>query len=139
MGKAKLPALLAAVLALTPCCLTRGSAAEAISPSGTWLVGDRFALDVAECNYLYCGRIVWLRPGEPGTCGQTIVWGLTEAGPGRWNDGWFFDPDTGQTDNLSMSLRPDGSLSAKIVNLVQLAGKIEKLTPIDPKSLKGAC
>ena len=77
--------------------------------------------------------------GAAGTCGQTIIQGLTEAGPGRWNDGWFFDPDTGQADTLSMSLRPDGSISARIVNLVQLSGKIEKLTPIGPRSLNGWC
>ena len=139
MGKARLAALLAAVLAWTPYGPARATAAEPGAPSGTWLVADRLALEVAECNYLYCGRIVWVRPGTPGTCGQTIVWGLTEAGPGRWNDGWFFDPDTGQTYDLSMSLRPDGSLSARLVNLVQLAGKLEKLTPIDPKTLKGGC
>jgi uncharacterized protein (DUF2147 family) len=139
MGKARLAALLAAALAWAPYGLARGTAAEADAPSGTWLVGDRFALDVAECNYLYCGRIVWLRPGEPASCGQTIIWGLTPAGPGRWNDGWFFDPDTGQSYDLSMSLRPDGSMSARIVNLVQLAGKIEKLTPVSRQSLKGWC
>jgi uncharacterized protein (DUF2147 family) len=139
MGKARLAAVLAAVLAWTPCCLTRGIAAGAAAPSGTWLLGNRLALDVAECNYLYCGRIVWIRPGTPGTCGETIIRGLTPAGPGRWNDGWFFDPATGQADNLSISLRPDGSMSATIVNLVQLAGRIEKLTPIGRESLTGGC
>ena len=140
MGKAKLAALLSAVLAWAPGCLAdQAPTAAPGAPSGTWLVGDRFAVDLGACNYLSCGRIVWVRPGASGTCGQSIIWGLTEAGPGRWNDGWFFDPDTGVSNNLSMSLRPDGSISARIVNLVQLAGKIEKLTPIDPQSLKGRC
>ena len=65
MGKARLAALLSAVLAWAPAFL-QGVAAEAGAPSGTWLVGGRLAPEIAECNYLYCGRIVWVRQGAPG-------------------------------------------------------------------------
>nr|WP_294529546.1 DUF2147 domain-containing protein [uncultured Rhodopila sp.] len=126
-----------AILAWAPCSLAGAAAAE--PPVGTWLLADRLAIDVSECNYLYCGRIVWVRPGTPGSCGETIVWGLTPDRPGRWNDGWFFDPETGQTFTLSASLQPDGSMSARLLNLVQLYGKVEPLKRIEPRSLSGWC
>jgi uncharacterized protein (DUF2147 family) len=129
--------MLIAGLAWTCCCLP--SRAATGSPDGTWLIGDRMAIEIAECNYLYCGRVVWQRQPEPGMCGKTIVRGLTPAGAGRWNDGWFYDADSGQTFNFSASLRPDGTLSGRLLNLVQLYGRVETQQPIAAGSRSGWC
>ena len=136
MRYGRLLALLGVGLAWT--CGSLPGRAATNSPEGTWLIGDRMAIEIAECNYLYCGRVVWLRQPDPAMCGKRIVWGLT-PGAGRWNDGWFYDADSGQTFDFSLSLRPDGTMSGRLLNLVQLYGRVETLTPIATGSRSGWC
>ena len=33
-------------------------------------------------------------------CGLTIFWALRPAGPDRWTDGGFYNPDDGQTYSI---------------------------------------
>jgi len=47
-------------------------------------------------------------------CGLTIFWGLRSSGPGRWPDGWFYNPDDGDTYNISAELRSADTIDARI-------------------------
>ena len=47
-------------------------------------------------------------------CGRMIVWDLTAAGPEQWNDGWFFDPENGETYNVSARVESNDRISARI-------------------------
>jgi hypothetical protein len=44
----------------------------------------------------------------------TIFWGLRSSGPGRWPDGWFYNPDDGDTYNISAELRSADTIDARI-------------------------
>ena len=91
-------------------------------PDGTWLFANRVAVQVFECSGLVCGRIVWLlRPrapdGQPDIdrlnpdpnlrqrplCGLTIIWGLHPDGAGHWSNGWLYDPQDGNTYDVTRS------------------------------------
>ena len=116
--------------------------AAAKTPDGTWLVSDRVAIEVFDCAGLLCGRIVWLRQPVlriPAMCGRTIVWGLRQTSPDQWDDGAFFDPENGSTYNLTAELRPDGTISARIYEGIQMFGRTEILRRIAPRSLQGWC
>ncbi len=139
MGKRSLAILLAALFVTFPAAYGRADVQPAV---GTWLISDRLAIQVFDCQRLLCGRIVWLRQPTlrtPKLCGRTIVWGLTPTGPAHWNNGTFFDPEDGETYNLTATLQPDGSMSARIYEGIALFGKTELLRRISPRSLTGWC
>jgi uncharacterized protein (DUF2147 family) len=92
------------------------TAASAGIPEGVWLIDNKVAVQIFDCSNLLCGRILWLSiPRDPQSrldrdkknpqpalrqrplCGLTILWGLRPAGPDRWTDGWFYNPDDGDT------------------------------------------
>jgi hypothetical protein len=54
-----------------------GRIACASPVDAAWLVTDRTAIDMSDCEGAVCGRIVWLRNPDlrtPEMCGRTIVW-----------------------------------------------------------------
>lgn len=133
-----------AILLLAVLASMQGSAARAQTavPDGTWLVSQRIAFDIFPCKDGLCGRIVWLRNPALRTtemCGRTIVWGLTPAGPTRWTNGWFFDPEDRKTYNLSAQLQSVDTMAARIYKGVSLFGRTEILNRIPPRSLGGWC
>jgi uncharacterized protein (DUF2147 family) len=116
--------------------------AELPQPDGTWLVSQRVAFDIFPCKDALCGKISWLRDPalRTGTmCGRTIVWGLTSDGPSRWNDGWFFDPENGETYRVSARVETIDRISARIYRGIPLFGRTEILTRISARSLPGWC
>jgi uncharacterized protein (DUF2147 family) len=116
--------------------------AELPAPDGTWLVSQRVAFDIFPCKDALCGRIAWLRNPALRTntmCGRTIVWGLTSAGASQWNDGWFLDPENGETYQLSAQVESIDRISARIYRGVPLFGRTEILTRISARSLPGWC
>jgi uncharacterized protein (DUF2147 family) len=116
--------------------------AEAANPDGTWLVNQRVAFDVFQCRDALCGRIVWLRNPALRTaemCGRTIVWGLTSDGPEQWGNGWFFDPEDGNTYNISAQIETNDRISARIYKGISLFGRTEIMTRIAARSLPGWC
>lgn len=111
-------------------------------PEGSWIVSDRLAIQVFECNAMLCGRIVWLRNPAlrtPAMCGRTIVWNLRSTGPATWDDGRFFDPENGATYDLTATLDADNVISAHIYAGIALFGKTEILRRIASGSLAGWC
>ena len=122
--------------------LWSASPASAETPDGVWLISDRIAIQVFDCQGLFCGRIVWLRQPAlrtPALCGRTIVKGLTPTAPGQWSDGSFFDPENNNTYDLSAALQADGTISARIYDGIALFGRTEILRRIAPDSLQGRC
>ena len=55
-------------------------------------------------------------------CGRTIVWGLTSDGPEQWGNGWFFDPEDGNTYNISAQIETNDRISARIYKGISLFG-----------------
>lgn len=116
------------VLAVGLCCcvywVLSASHAAASSPEGIWLDHTgRGGVEIKNCGSKLCGRIVWLaRPNGPdGTpftdgnnptlakrsrpiCGLPIIGGLREAGKRVWSGGWIYDPDTGATYDVEITL-----------------------------------
>jgi uncharacterized protein (DUF2147 family) len=96
---------------------------------GTWWTkGKEARVDIANCDDAgkgICGKIVWLakpndKKGQPQTdklnpnkglrtrevVGLQLIDGWRENGPNKWK-GKIYDPDKGQTFNISISLKGD--------------------------------
>jgi uncharacterized protein (DUF2147 family) len=135
-----------------------GHPAFAEVPGGTWLFANRVAVQIFECSGLLCGRIVWLlRPasaaGQPDLdylnpdpvlrqrrlCGLTIIWGMHPNGPGRWSNGWLYDPKDGATYDVTAKLTAPNTISARVYHGVPLLGRTEILTRDPPLSFDGRC
>jgi uncharacterized protein (DUF2147 family) len=105
-----------------------------------------------------CGRIVWLQvPRNPegqldrdknnpdpalrgrDLCGLTILWGLRPSGPGRWKNGWFYNPDDGVTYRVSAQLKADDVMTARVYVLAPLFGKTKTLTRVSRGISDGWC
>ena len=116
--------------------------AEPPVPDGTWLVADRVAFDIFPCSNALCGKITWLRNPAlrtPEMCGRTIIWGLTADGASQWGGGWFFDPESRATYNVSARVDTVHRISARIYRGIPLFGHTEILTRISSHSLPGWC
>ena len=125
---------------VSSCCAS--ASAQTAVPEGTWIIGNRMAIEAFDCSGLICGRIAWLRNPALRTaemCGRTIVWGLTPSGPARWANGWLFDPENGSTYNLSAALESVDTIIARVYKGIPLFGQTEILKRIPPRSLTGWC
>jgi uncharacterized protein (DUF2147 family) len=126
-------------------CVADGSSvvrADDLRPEGTWIVGDRVALQTFDCDGLLCGRVVWLRNPTLRTaemCGRTIVWGLKPTDPMQWSGGWFFDPEDRTTYNVSAQMLGPDRISARIYSGISWFGQTEILTRIASRSRPGWC
>jgi uncharacterized protein (DUF2147 family) len=121
MTKAIVPALVGL------CCLLAGrapAAAPAWPPQGIWLTEDGDgAVEIYDCGKLLCGRIVWQdstqRPdGSPDiddhnpdpalrhrpVCGLQIISNLRRSDPTTWGDGAVYDPDSGKTYHVKLTM-----------------------------------
>jgi uncharacterized protein (DUF2147 family) len=132
--------------------------ASSEAPEGTWLLANRVAIQVFECSGLLCGKIVWLvRPrtpaGQPDVdrlnpdpalrqrplCGLTIIWGLQPDSPGHWSNGWLYDPQDGNTYDLTAELTAPDRISARVYRGVPLFGRTEILIRDPELSSDGRC
>src|SRR5258708_40132814 len=106
------------------------AAAAAPSPQGVWLTEDGDgAVEIFDCGDLLCGRIVWqqssLRPDgsadiddrnpDPAlrnrpVCGLQIIGSLRQADPATWSDGWVYDPDSGKTYHVKLTMESADTL-----------------------------
>ena len=132
--------------------------ASAGIPEGVWLIDNEVAVQIFDCRNLLCGRILWLLiPRNPQgqlvrdkknpqpalrqrpLCGLTIFWALRPAGPDRWTDGWFYNPDDGDTYNISAELRSADTIEARIYLGVPLLGKTKTLHRVPHGTSNGWC
>jgi uncharacterized protein (DUF2147 family) len=98
---------LSAYLAATPCI--------AEPPEGLWLAEDRSVMIAAGAcepgSAEFCGIIVGIEaPGlasyAKDLCNLPLLWGFTEAAPGRWEGGELLDPETGKTHPVELRITP---------------------------------
>lgn len=127
-------------------------------PVGTWLLANRVAVEVFECGGLVCGRIVWMvRPRTPDgrpdvdrlnpdpalrqrpLCGLTIIWGLQSDGPGRWSNGSLYDPQDGNTYDVTAERTAPDKISARIYRGIPVFGRTEILIRDPQLSFDGRC
>jgi uncharacterized protein (DUF2147 family) len=132
--------------------------ASAGIPEGVWLIDNEVAVQIFDCSNLLCGRILWLLiPRNPQgqlvrdkknpqpalrqrpLCGLTIFWALRPAGPDRWTDGWFYNPDDGNTYNISAELRSADTIEARIYLGLPLLGKTKTLHRVPHGTSNGWC
>jgi uncharacterized protein (DUF2147 family) len=129
-------------LAATP---SRASEAD-----GVWLVENRVAVRIFDCDSKMCGRIVWLvKPrngqgwldrdihnpdpqvrGRP-LCDLTIIWDLQQTGPGQWEDGRIYDPQTGGTYQVRAEMVSRDVIKARIYRFFAFLGKTTMLRRLD--------
>ena len=127
-------------------------------PDGTWLLANRVAIEVFDCSGLACGRIVWLlRPrtpdGQPDVdrrnpdaalrqrqlCGLTILWGLQSDGSDHWSNGSLYDPQDGNTYDVTAERTAPDRISARIYRGIPLFGRTEILIRDPQLSFVGRC
>jgi uncharacterized protein (DUF2147 family) len=141
--------------------LTSAAGAPSIAagdPRGLWLVDGKAAVEIYDCNGLFCGRIRWLQEpidaqGNPKRdkanpevaqrrrplCGLTVLSGLRAAQPGRWEDGSFYDPDSGKSYNVKTELTSSDRLVARFYKGIQILGETKTLTRISAGTSAGWC
>lgn len=134
------------------------SMAMAAPPEGVWLIDGKVAIEIFDCSGLMCGRILWLKVprnslGEldrdknnpdPALkqrrlCGLTIFGGLRSGEQDRWTGGWFYNPDDGETYNISAELGATDGLTARIYRGVPLFGETKTLLPVPHGNSEGWC
>jgi uncharacterized protein (DUF2147 family) len=132
--------------------------ASAGIPQGVWLIDNEVAVQIFDCSNLLCGRLLWLLiPRDPQgrlhhdennpkpalrerpLCGLTIFWGLRPNGPDRWTDGWFYNPDDGETYNISAELISADTIAARISLGIALFGKTKTLHWVAHGTSNGWC
>jgi uncharacterized protein (DUF2147 family) len=114
--------LLILALSATGIASTLAAADDAV---GLWRTEDgRGLIEMTPCGERLCGRLVGFtpRPGSPAVpvddnnpdparrtqplCGLMLMGGFRRTAEGAWEDGWIYDPKSGQTYHATV--RPDG-------------------------------
>jgi uncharacterized protein (DUF2147 family) len=72
-------------------------------------------------------------------CGLTILWGLHPAGPDRWEGGGFYNPDDGETYNVSAQLKSADMIIARIYSGLPLFGRTKTLVRVPHGTSDGWC
>jgi uncharacterized protein (DUF2147 family) len=97
----------------------------AATPEGVWLIDGKAAVQIFDCRGLLCGL--------------TILWGLRFAGPGRWDDGWLYNPDNGRTYRVSAQLSSDDLIVARVYLGVPFFGETKRLLRVAHGTSEGWC
>jgi uncharacterized protein (DUF2147 family) len=138
----KLLILLPALLALT------GAGGSSESPEGYWLTAKKDGIiQILRCGEAWCGKLAWFRiaPNDPNPqaldlhnpdparrdrslCGLTFMSGFKAGGPGSWEDGAIYDPESGNTYHATIKLRTDGTLDLHGYIGISLFGRSEVWT-----------
>lgn len=132
--------------------------ALAAPPEGVWLVDGKVAIEIFDCGGLKCGRILWLRDSrnslgeldrdknnpDPAMkqrrlCGLTIFGGLRLRERDRWTDGWFYNPDDGETYSISVESSAVDGLTARIYRGTPLFGETKTLLQVPHGHSDGWC
>jgi uncharacterized protein (DUF2147 family) len=146
------------LVAATMAGVTGAPMASGKGPQGVWLIEGQAAVQIDDCNGLLCGRLRWLqaphdadgklkrdkRNPDPAMrqrelCGLTLLWDLHSAGPGHWDDGQFYNPQSGKTYGMKMELTPFDALVARFYDGISLLGETKALSRILLGTSKGWC
>lgn len=123
-----------------------------------WLMDGKVAVQIFDCNGQLCGRILWLQTPrdaqgmlnrdkhnpdpalrQRGLCGLTVLWNLQSAGPNRWKDGWFYNPDDGKTYQVTAELTSNDLIAARIYVLLPILGQTRFLQRVLHDTSDGWC
>lgn len=132
--------------------------AFAAVPEGVWLIDGKAAVQIFDCSGQLCGRMLWLQtPRNPqgqlsrdrnnpdpalrqrGLCGLTVLWRLRSSGRNHWEGGWFYNPDTGKTYQVSAELRSANQLVARIYVGLPIFGESKTLVRVPHGVSDGWC
>lgn len=147
------------LVSITYAALLPSPAQAALLPTvGAWVIDEKAAVEFFACSTFLCGRIAWLKTPRNAQgelkqdklnpdpqlrarklCGPTIIWNLQADGPGRWDGGWFYNPDDGATYNVSVERKADDRISARIYAGVSLLGTTKELHAVAPGETDGWC
>ncbi len=135
----------------------RALAAAAV-PTGVWLMGTKVAIQIFDCSGMLCGRIIWLKePLDPQgllkrdklnpepalrqrqICGPTVIWNVRPDGDNSWEGGWFYNPDDGATYRVSIELKSQDEISARIYSGIPLFGETKTLVRVPMGTSEGWC
>jgi len=127
-------------------------------PQGVWLLEQKAAVQIYDCDGLMCGRILWLAvPRDPQgeldldkynpdlglrqrkLCGLTIISSLEPDGANRWKNGSFYNPDDGKTYRVTAQLKSDDVMVVRIYLLLPLFGKTKTLVRVRHGITEGWC
>jgi uncharacterized protein (DUF2147 family) len=109
-----------------------------------------WTVQISQCGNGYCGTIVGLgwspRPDVVRTdlqnpnpakrsatlCGLPVLGNFTPAldMPGKWENGWIYDPETGKTYQSEIKLEGSDRLNLRGFVIMSLFGRSENLTRV---------
>jgi uncharacterized protein (DUF2147 family) len=149
---------LALLLAAVTLLWSPRTMAQAAVPQGIWLLDQRAAVRIFECDGLMCGQIAWLsKPRDTEgvlnvdalnpdpalrnrpLCGVTMIWSLRPDGPKRWRGGWFYNADDGKTYRVSAQLISDDVMAVRVYLGLPLFGETKKLVRVPQDASEGWC
>jgi uncharacterized protein (DUF2147 family) len=124
--------------------------APVATPLGVWEdASGRVRVEIKPCEDRLCGTIVWfqwpndaqglplvdLRNRNPAlrtrpVMGLEILRGLRPTGEGTWGDGKLYNPDDGQSYQVSLTIQDDGRLRLRAFVLLPLFGKTRYFTRV---------
>jgi uncharacterized protein (DUF2147 family) len=111
--------------------------------AGVWYDDTgRGAVELVPCGQKLCGRIVWLKEevnaeGKPlvdrynpnparrttPICGLQVVGDAQKLSDGTWDQGWIYDPKTGSSYNVALSLQKPDQLKVTGYKGIKLLSK----------------
>lgn len=138
--------------------VSAGAGATQLDPAfGYWLTENKRAIvQVAKCGSVACGKMVWVAEprNEAGLpkldlknedaakrsrpiCGLPLFGGLTQAKPGRWADGWLYNPRDGQTYSVQINAEAGQQLKVRGFLGLPLLGSSQTWTRVEDD--RGGC
>ncbi len=120
-----------------------GSAQAQPVEAGLWYDDTgRGAVELVPCGQKLCGRIAWLKEqvnaeGKPlvdrfnpnparrttPICGLQVVGDAQKLSDGTWDQGWIYDPKTGASYNVALSLQGPDQLKVTGYKGIKLLSK----------------
>ena len=130
-------------LALCMSLATPLAATAQPAEAGLWYDDTgRGAVEIVPCGLKLCGRIAWLKElvnaeGNPlvdrynpnparrttPICGLQVVGDAQKLNDGTWDQGWIYDPKTGSSYNLALSLLSPDQLKVTGYKGIKLLSK----------------
>lgn len=102
----------------------------------------RGAVELVPCGTKLCGRIAWLKEtvnaeGQPlmdrynpnparrttPICGLQVIGDVQKMGEGSWDQGWIYDPKTGSSYNVAMTMQSTDQLKITGYKGIKLLSK----------------
>lgn len=143
------------MIAVAAAAVALPDAGRALQPSGDpahgyWLTENgKGIVRFAPCGDKTCGDMVWIadpydETGRPKRdaqnremCGLRLVGELEQAGTGKWESGWIYNPRSGETFSAEVRTVSQDQLRVRGYLGVRLLGQTQTWTRVD--SDRGGC